>query len=219
MSDVRLVVFDMDGVLFDSEPVWQQVRKQLVAANGGTWTEQDGLDCRGAPAELWARRVSERTDGRVSPVEAEDGVIRGMREAYARDLPLFPGAVEAVRDVAGDHMVAVASGSPRVLIDTVLEHSGLGRWCAAAACGEEVANGKPAPDVYLRVLDELHVEATATVGVEDSPAGLQSLIAAGIRPIAVADPATRFDASLEEHLAARVRAVSEVSPELIARIA
>lgn len=218
MSHVRLVIFDMDGVLVDSEPVWQQVRAALVAAKGGTWTEQDGLDCRGAPAEQWARRVAARTHGRVTPAEAEDGVIHGMREAYARDLPLFAGAVEAVRAVAEHHTVAVASGSPRVLIDTVLEQAGLDRLCAMAACGEEVAHGKPAPDVYLSVLEQLGIGPDVTIGIEDSPAGLQSLIAAGIRPIAVADPATSFEPAIEEHLAARVRAVSEVSPDLVSRL-
>lgn len=157
---IEAVVFDMDGVIIDSEPVWQQVRVDLIGERGGVWTERDGDDTRGRSSEVWSARISERLGGALSPQEVFDEVLERMVTSYESRLPLFPRVVEAIERIAANYTVAVASGSPNVLIDLVLEKSNLHRAAAAVGYGDRVPAGKPAPDIYLDVLERLGVDPT-----------------------------------------------------------
>jgi HAD superfamily hydrolase (TIGR01509 family) len=186
---VDAVVFDLDGVLIDSEPVWEQVRRGYVAEAGGEWQPDSQQRLMGMSTPEWARYLSgELGVGRPPDVVAAE-VIDRMARRYEDGLPLLPGAVEAVRRVAGRWPLALASSSPRRLIDAVLAGAGLTGYFAVTMSTEEVARGKPAPDVYLSVASKLGVPPGAAVAIEDSSNGLRAAHAAGMRVVAVPHPA------------------------------
>jgi HAD superfamily hydrolase (TIGR01509 family) len=185
---IDAVVFDLDGVLIDSEPVWEQVRRGYVAELGGRWLPDSQQRLMGMSTPEWARYLSDELGvGRDSDQVATDVVDR-MARRYDEELPLLPGAVDAVRRAASRWPLGLASSSPRRLIDTVLAVAGLASSFAATVSTEEVPRGKPAPDVYLAVASKLGVAPTACLAVEDSSNGLRSARAAGMRVVAVPRP-------------------------------
>ena len=153
---IEAVVFDMDGVLIDSEPVWERVRRGFVADHGGRWAADAQDRLMGMSTAEWsAYLASDFGIAGLTPQQVAGQVIAAMAVEYARHLPLLPGAVDAVRSLAGRWPLAVASSSPRSLIETVLATAGLGSAFAAVVSSEEVPRGKPAPDVYLAAADRL----------------------------------------------------------------
>lgn len=208
---IEAVVFDMDGVIIDSEPVWQQVRVDLVTEHGAVWTDADGDAVRGSESEFWATMVSQRLAGALTPDEVFEEIMRRMVNVYEEHLPLFPGSVEAIERVGSRYRVAVASGSPRMLVDLVLAGSGLDRIAEAVGYGDEVARGKPAPDVYLDVLSRMDVAPANAIGVEDSVAGLTSLLAAGMRAIAVVSPDYELPPEILARTEARLEALADLT--------
>jgi beta-phosphoglucomutase-like phosphatase (HAD superfamily) len=158
---IEAVVFDMDGVLIDSEPVWERVRRRFVADRGGRWPA-DGQDrMMGMSTAEWSAYLSTDFGIGLTPQQAAEQVIAAMAAEYEKHLPLLPGATEAVRSLAGQWPLAVASSSPRSLIGTVLDAADLASAFAAVVSSEEVPRGKPAPDVYLAAADRLSVSLTA----------------------------------------------------------
>jgi HAD superfamily hydrolase (TIGR01509 family) len=216
---IEAVVFDMDGVIIDSEPVWQQVRVDMIGERGGVWTAREGDDTRGRSSEVWSARLSERLGGELTPEEVFTQVLERMAASYRASLPLFPGAVEAIERIATNYTVAVASGSPNVLIDLVLEESGLHRVAAAVGYGDEMPNGKPAPDIYLDVLGRLGVDPSRAVGIEDSESGLQSVQAAGMYSIALVSPGYQLSEDVLVRSAAQIGDLDEVTVSMIDQIA
>lgn len=208
---IEAVVFDMDGVIVDSEPVWQEARVDLVMAHGREWTNEDGDACRGRSSQEWSTRLSGRIDGALSPPAVFDEVLQRMISSYNAGLPLFPGAVEAIEEVATKYPVAVASGSPRDLIDLVLERSGLRRILSDVGYGDEAKRGKPAPDVYLGVLSRLGLSPSRSVGVEDSESGLRSVLSAGMEAVAVVSPDYQLPEDLVASTALQVGRLSDLS--------
>ncbi len=182
-------MFDLDGVLIDSEPVWEQVRREIVARHGGHW--QPGTQDRlmGMSTGEWSTYLSSDLGVRLSPAEVADAVIAAMASRYRSHLPLLPGAVEAVTRMGSRWTLGLASSSPRSLIGTVLDAAGLRASFAAVVSTEEVARGKPAPDVYQAVAARLGLEPAACAAVEDSSKGLRAAAAAGLTVIAVPRPA------------------------------
>ncbi|MGH3249643.1 MAG: HAD family hydrolase [Trebonia sp.] len=188
MHVIKAVVFDMDGVLIDSEPVWERVRRKFVAERGGRWADDAQDRMMGMSTAEWSAYLSEDFGLRLpAPLVAEQ-VIAAMAAEYQAHLPLLPGAVDAVRGLSARWPLAVASSAPRSLIDAVLDASGLRPAFAAAVSSEEVARGKPAPDVYLEATARLGLPAAACAAVEDSSNGLRSAAAAGLAVIAVPRP-------------------------------
>jgi HAD superfamily hydrolase (TIGR01509 family) len=188
MHGVDAVVFDLDGVLIDSEPVWEQVRRDYVAETGGEWQPDSQRRLMGMSTSEWACYLSEELGVGREPDRVAADVIERMARRYDQELPLLPGAVEAVGRAAARWPLGLASSSPRRLIDLVLDKAGLAGRFAVTRSTEEVPHGKPAPDVYLAVVAELHVRPAACVAVEDSSNGLRSAHAAGMRVIAVPRP-------------------------------
>jgi HAD superfamily hydrolase (TIGR01509 family) len=186
---IEAIVFDMDGVLIDSEPVWERVRRGFVATRGGRWPA-DGQDrLMGMSTAEWSAYLA--ADFGIAGLTAQqvaEQVVTAMAVEYSRHLPLLPGAVDAVRSLAGRWPLAVASSSPRSLIETVLATADLGTAFAAVVSSEEVPRGKPAPDVYLAAADRLGAAPTACIGVEDSSNGLRAAAAAGLTVIAIPRP-------------------------------
>jgi HAD superfamily hydrolase (TIGR01509 family) len=185
---IEAVVFDVDGVLIDSEPVWERVRHKFVADHGGLWPDDAQDRLMGMSTAEWSAYMSADFGLRLAPRQVAELVIAAMAGEYRAHLPLLPGAVGAVRALSGRWPLAVASSAPKSLIGTVLDASGLRPRFAAAVSSEEVDRGKPAPDVYLEAAARLGVPPTACAAIEDSSNGLRSAAAAGLAVIAVPRP-------------------------------
>ncbi len=185
---IEAVVFDLDGVLIDSEQVWDEVRRDYVAARGGRWDEAATLTMMGMSAPEWSAYLRDALGVPGDPAEISADVAEGVLTRYRAHLPLLPGAVAAVERLAARWPLGLASSSNRSVIDTVLAVSGLGRHFAVTVSSEEVARGKPAPDVYLAAVAGLGAEAARCTAVEDSANGLRSAAAAGLRVVAVPNP-------------------------------
>jgi HAD superfamily hydrolase (TIGR01509 family) len=179
------VVFDLDGVLLQSEEVWDAVRERYVRERGGRYDEDVQRAMMGMSAPEWSRFLHEEAGVPADPDEINSDVIRRMLEAYERDLPLLPGAAEAVRRTAAAFPLALASSSNRKVFEEVLELAGLADCFRATVSSEEVERGKPAPDVYLEAARRLGVAADRCAAVEDSHAGIRSAKGAGMRVVAI----------------------------------
>jgi HAD superfamily hydrolase (TIGR01509 family) len=182
---IDAVVFDMDGVLVDTEHLWDEVREQLTTEWGGTYTPEAQEAMMGMSSTEWSRYLHETVGLRESPATINAEVVRRMLELYETELPVVPGAPEAVRRLkAAGLRLAVASSSNRELIDAVLRRLELAASFDATVSSEEVARGKPAPDVYREAACRLGVDPSRCAAVEDSASGIGAAHAAGLRVIA-----------------------------------
>jgi HAD superfamily hydrolase (TIGR01509 family) len=185
---IQAVIFDLDGVLIDSEPVWEQVRRQVVAQHGGHWADDAQQRLMGMSTGEWARYLAEDLGVSLPPDQVAALVIGQMADRYRQHLPLLPGAVDAVRALAARWPLGLASSAPAALIETVLDQSGLAASFAAAMSTEQVPRGKPAPDIYLAVSGALGIDPRRGAAIEDSANGLRSAAAAGLAVVAVPHP-------------------------------
>jgi HAD superfamily hydrolase (TIGR01509 family) len=185
---IAAVVCDLDGVLIDSEPVWERVRRELVAERGGAWAPDAQRKLMGMSTQEWARYLSEDLGVGLPPAEVAAEVIDRMAARYREHLPLLPGAVEAVHRLAARWPLGLASSAPAALIDIVLQSAGLRPYFQVTLSTEQVPHGKPAPDIYLAVTARLGCSPSDCAAIEDSSNGLRSAAAAGLRVIAVPRP-------------------------------
>jgi HAD superfamily hydrolase (TIGR01509 family) len=185
---IEAVVFDLDGVLVDSEQVWDAARRDVVARHGGTWKDSATRDMLGMSSPEWSRYVVEELGARLTPEEVNAAVVDAMLVRYRETLPLLAGAREAVLRLAEDFALGLASSSNREVIDLVLDEMGVAGCFAASVSSEEVGRGKPAPDVYLEAARRLGVPPDGCTAIEDSENGLRSAHAAGMRVIAIPNP-------------------------------
>jgi HAD superfamily hydrolase (TIGR01509 family) len=184
----RALVFDLDGVLLDSEQVWNEAKEELVREQGGHWREDAPRRMMGMSSPEWAGFLRDELGVQLEPKVISDEVVRRLEGIYRERLPLVDGATEAVERLAASVPLGLASSSNREIIDLVLELTGLGPHFAVTLSSEEVARGKPAPDVYLEVLRRLGAEPADSVAVEDSENGIRAARAAGVRVVAVPNP-------------------------------
>jgi HAD superfamily hydrolase (TIGR01509 family) len=182
---IEAVVFDLDGVILDSEELWDEVREALVRERGGRWTEQAQADMMGMSSKEWSRYMHDELGLTEPPEEISRKVVGRMLERYTEHLPLIDGAVEAVRRMAKAFTLGVASSANRELIDHALEVSGVASLFKATVSSEEVARGKPAPDVYVEAARRLGVELDRCAAVEDSASGIRAAHAAGMTVVAL----------------------------------
>jgi HAD superfamily hydrolase (TIGR01509 family) len=185
---IKAVVFDLDGVLVDSEPVWETVRRGLVAEKGGHWAPDAQRRIMGMSTPEWAGYLSADLGVGLPPDEVATLVIDRMVARYREQVPFMDGAVDAVRRFAARWPLGLASSSPPRLIETVLQSAGLRSCFPVVMSTEQVAHGKPAPDIYLAVTAELGCPPPDCAAVEDSSNGLRSAAAAGLRVIAIPQP-------------------------------
>ena len=211
------VVFDLDGVLVQSEEVWDAVRERYVRERGGRYDEEVQRAMMGMSSLEWSRYLHEEAGVPGEPEEINREVVRLMLEAYREELPLIPGAVEAVRRVADELPLAVASSSNRELIDEVLRMAGIDRLFRATVSSEEVARGKPAPDVYLEAARRLGVAPERCAAVEDSHAGIRSAKAAGMRVVAVPNPSYPPDEEALAQADVVLRSLDELTRQALGR--
>ena len=182
---IEAVVFDLDGVLLDSEQVWDEVREELVKERGGRWHGQAQTEMMGMSSVEWSRYMHDELDLPEPPEEISAEVVRRLDDVYRTRLPLIDGAHEAVERLAARWPLGLASSSNREVIDLVLDLSGLARFFRVTVSSEEVPRGKPAPDVYLEAARGLGVPPERCAAVEDSHNGIRSAKAAGMRVIAI----------------------------------
>jgi HAD superfamily hydrolase (TIGR01509 family) len=185
---IAAVVFDLDGVLVDSEAVWDAVREQVTRESGGRWHENAQREMMGMSSVEWSRYMHETLGVPIEPEEISALVAQRLAERYRRDLPLLPHAVDTIRELAARFPLALASSANRPVIDLVLELTGLGPCFRVTVSSEEVSRGKPAPDVYLEAARRLDVEPTTGAAVEDSTNGIRSAKAAGMLVAAIPRP-------------------------------
>jgi len=200
---IEAVIFDMDGLLVDSEPVWFRAREALMEQYGNAWSEADQLAMAGVHTNIWVEALRTRLDGALRPEEVFDDIVTRMTRYYQTgEVPVLPGASQAIAACAERYPVGLASGSPQRLIDACL--GGLG-WTPHFDCllsSDELEHGKPAPDVYLEIMRRMGLDPSTTAVVEDSGAGIKAGRAAGAAVVAVPNQHT--------HPGAEVLALADV---------
>ena len=213
---IDAVVFDLDGVLVDSEHVWDEVREELARERGGRWHERAQADMMGMSSPEWSAYMHDVIGLADPPEEINAEVVRRMERRYARELPLIEGAIEAVRRLHGVYRLGLASSSNRPLIDAVLAETGLSSLFEATVSSEEVPRGKPAPDVFLEAARRLGIAPERVAAIEDSANGLRAAHAAGMRTIAI--PNRRYPPPEDalELADAILDSLSELTPENVA---
>ncbi|HEY1275294.1 MAG TPA: HAD family phosphatase [Thermoleophilaceae bacterium] len=182
------VVFDLDGVLLDSEQVWNAAKEELVRERGGRWLERAPRDMMGMSSLEWSRYLRDELKVEMDPGEISDAVVAHLEDIYRERLPYIDGAAEAVERLARHWPLGLASSSNREIIDLFLELSGLADRFAVTLSSEQVARGKPAPDVYLEVARRIGADPRRSVAIEDSENGIRAAKAAGMRVIALPNP-------------------------------
>jgi mannitol-1-/sugar-/sorbitol-6-/2-deoxyglucose-6-phosphatase len=212
---IEAVIFDMDGVLVDSEVYWHLSRVEYARARGKVWTDADQRIAMGRSTVGWAQVMKDR----LALAESTEDIIVEMKQRvmahYDERLPLRDGAIDAVRMSAGNFKCALASGSPTDIIQHVMRLSGLDQVFEAIVYGDNYPNGKPAPDIYLAALDRLGVRAENAIGVEDSSNGIRSLKAAGMRAVAAPSAGFPLPPDIVALCDAHIDSLTEFTLELI----
>jgi HAD superfamily hydrolase (TIGR01509 family) len=216
---VRAVIFDLDGVLLDSEQLWNQAKEDLVNHTGGQWSQDAPRDMMGMSAPEWSTYLHDQLGVPLDAEVIDSEVVARMQKLYRRHLPLLPGAVEAVRALHEHWPLGLASSSNREIIHLVLHLAGLADDFAVTVSSEEVPRGKPAPDVYLETARRLEVAPRTCLAVEDSSNGLRAAAAAGTRVVALPNPHYPPDADALALAAVTLRSLRELTPELVERLA
>jgi HAD superfamily hydrolase (TIGR01509 family) len=180
---VAAVVFDLDGVLVDSEHLWDSARRELAEERGGVWRDDATRAMMGMSSREWSQYMHDELQVDLEPAEISAAVVAKLEQLYREQLPLLPGARAAVLELAEHWPLGLASSANREVIDLVLELAQLEDSFAATVSSEEVPRGKPAPDVYLEAARRLAVAATDCAAVEDSTNGLRAAASAGMRVI------------------------------------
>lgn len=179
------MIFDLDGVLLDSESVWNAAREQVALEHGGRWADDAQRVMMGMSSTEWSTYMHDQLGVTLAPEQISATVVARLEQLYRAHLPLFPDARGTVSALAAHWPLGLASSANRPIIDLVLQLAGLAACFAVTVSAEEVAHGKPAPDVYLEAVRRLRVSAAHCVAVEDSANGIRSAAAAGLAVIAV----------------------------------
>jgi HAD superfamily hydrolase (TIGR01509 family) len=212
---IAAVVFDLDGVLIDSEETWSRVRGEVVARHGGQWTAADQRNVMGDNSRQWSAYIKRTWNVPLSAEEIFREVLATMIAAYERELAVLPGAREAVAELGAHYPLAVASSSPRELIGVALRVAGFDSAFRATVSSDEVSHGKPAPDVYLLAAQRLGTPAPDCAAIEDSTNGIRAAVAAGMATIAIPNRAfpPPDDVLAQAHV--MLSSLRELTPELV----
>jgi HAD superfamily hydrolase (TIGR01509 family) len=216
---IDAVIFDLDGVLLDSEQRWNEAKADLVREAGGRWRDEAPTVMMGMSSPEWSAYLRDELQVPLDVERINADVVRRMHEGYERALPLLPGAGEAVQALGDVWPLALASSSNREVIDVVLALGPFADAFAVTVSSEEVPRGKPAPDVYLEAARRLGAEPARCVAIEDSSNGIRAAAAAGMAVIAVPNPHYPPEADALALADVTVGTVGEVSPELVRRAA
>ncbi len=219
---VKGVLFDLDGVLIDTEPIWERVRRTFAEEYGGIWTAEVQTEMMGVRTADWSstlsRAVSSVSGGKIRPEAAAAEVIEQLAAAYRQNLPVIDDAPETVRALSKRFRLGLVSGSPPVLIRLALRLMDLTESFQVAMSADEVAHGKPMPDPYLELAHRMRLDPGACVAVEDSANGIRSAAAAGARVVAIPRGEHRPDAATLRLADAVLASITELTPELVTRL-
>ena len=186
---ITAIIFDLDGLLVDSEPVWFRVISEICQRYGLVWTHADQLKQMGVGTATWAEYIAQKLQGRMSRDEAMNEVLSRMASYYQTgEVRIMPGAREALEHCAENYKIGLASGSPKLLINAALSGADWRRFFSEVVSSDEVDRSKPAPDVYWEAMKRMGVAATETVVVEDSGGGILAGKAAGATVVAIPNP-------------------------------
>jgi HAD superfamily hydrolase (TIGR01509 family) len=214
---IDAVIFDMDGLLVDSEPAWYRARVDLLEQHGKTWTATDQLAMAGVHTDVWVDALYDKLGGQLSRERVFEAIIGRMVGYYeGGEVPIMPGADEALAACAERYRIGLASGSPMRLISACLTGAGWRDHFEALISSDELEHGKPAPDVYLELMRRMGLDPTTTAVVEDSGAGIQSARAAGARVVAVPHPNTDPGPRVLDLAAARIDSLRDLVAALVA---
>jgi HAD superfamily hydrolase (TIGR01509 family) len=216
---IAAVVFDLDGVLVDSEAAWNTARRELAERRGGRWPAEAQRAMMGMSSLEWSAYMRDELGVEMQPEAISAAVVADLERLYRERLPLLPGAREAVESLAARWPLALASSANRPIIDLVLELGEMGPAFSATVSSEEVPRGKPAPDVYLEAAHRLGVDPGACAAVEDSSNGLRSAAAAGMAVVALPNPDFPPAADALALARARLASLDELRPALIEGLA
>jgi HAD superfamily hydrolase (TIGR01509 family) len=214
---VAAVIFDLDGVLIDSEPAWNQARHDVVVEQGGQWRPEAQRAMMGMSSTEWSTYMHQELGAGPTPRELSDIVVARLAKLYDEHLPLIPGARQAVMRLAREWPLGLASSANRPIIELVLDRAGLRQAFVACVSSEEVARGKPAPDVYLEAARRIEVSPERCVAVEDSSNGLRSAAAAGTTVVAIPNREFPPDEDALALAAAVLESIDQLTPERIRR--
>jgi HAD superfamily hydrolase (TIGR01509 family) len=182
---IKAVVFDMDGLLVDSEPLWQRARIEACGAERLQWTDADQKHVMGSSTLGWAAYLAERLNHEYPVEEIIDRVLAHMVKYYREDVPLLPGARAVIEQLRGRYPLGLASGSSMRLLQPILETAGWNETFDEVLSTDDLERGKPAPDVYLEITRRMGVPTAHTAIFEDSTNGILSGHRAGVKVIAV----------------------------------
>jgi HAD superfamily hydrolase (TIGR01509 family) len=216
---IEAVVFDLDGVLLDTEELWDEARRQIAEERGGRWRAEAQRAMMGMSSREWSRYMHEEVGVTDPPEQISAEVVRRLESLYRERLPLIPGALEAVRRTGARWPLAIASSSNRPLIDLFLELTGSADAFRATVSSEEVERGKPTPDVYLEAARRLGLEPERCAAVEDSENGIHSAAGAGMKVVAIPNPVFPPSAEALSLAAVVLASLDELEPELVERLA
>jgi HAD superfamily hydrolase (TIGR01509 family) len=209
------IVFDLDGVLLQSEEVWDSVRERYVRERGGRYDEEVQRAMMGMSAPEWSAYLHDEAGLPDDPATINRDIVERMLKAYRQHLPLLPGAVQAARRMAAAYPLGLASSSNREVFEEVLGLAGIAGCFQATVSSEEVAHGKPAPDVYLEAARRLGVASGRCAAVEDSHAGIRSAKAAGMRVVAIPNASYPPDDEALELADVVLDSLDELTPERV----
>ncbi len=212
---IEAVVFDLDGVLLDSEQVWDEAREQLANERAGRWHPQAQRDMMGMSSTEWSRYMHETIGLPEPPDEINREVVERLAAIYREHLPAIPGAKEAVERLAARWPLGLASSSNRELIDLALDLLDVKQLFAVTVSSEEVARGKPAPDVYLEAARRLGVDPAHAAAVEDSNNGILAAKAAGMRVLAIPNRHFPPDPEALQQADVVLDSLAELTPEAV----
>jgi HAD superfamily hydrolase (TIGR01509 family) len=215
---IKAAVFDLDGVLIDSEETWSRVRAAVVARHGGHWAEDDQRNVMGDNSRQWAAYIKRKWNLPIGEEEIIHEVLDMMIASYERELVVLPGAREAVALLGARYPLAVASSSPLALIPVALRLAGLADQFQVVVSSDEVEHGKPAPDVYLLAADRLSVAPGDCLAIEDSSNGIRAAVAAGMTTIAVPNAAYPPDPDALARAALVLPSLQALSPAVVDRL-
>ncbi len=215
---IEAVIFDMDGVLVDSEVYWDEARVDFARDRGKAWIDEYQRLAMGRSTVGWAAVMQDK----LGLDESIDDIIAEMKSRviarYEQRMPTRSDAIESVQRMKQHYRVALASGSPTEIIKAVLRITGLDQLFEVIIYGDDIARGKPAPDIYLEALTRLELLPAAAVGIEDSANGLRALHAAGMAAIAAPSPGFPLPPDILALADARIDTLEALDLSLIRRI-
>lgn len=214
---VAAVVFDLDGILVDTEPYWAAAKLEVTQAHGGRWRDSAPTEMLGMSGPEWARFMHDELAVPVAPEQIRDEVVASMLRRIGEGVPLLDGAGEAVEALAARWPLGLASSADRPVIEAVLEATGLARFFETYVASDEAGRGKPAPDVYLAAVERLGVEPQTAVAIEDSGNGMRAANAAGLGLIAIPIDHTPVDPDALVLAGVVLGSIRELTPEQVER--